>query len=518
MQSDRCDDEEVALLLACNQEAVLLRHEVETRQSRFLPPEALSFTLAITGPLEVSVLMDALTVVATRNPGLRSQVFPNPCVSPRDRSYSIDFFAKTTLFQSGLFLQTISADAHVDLRSIDLGASEGSDLDAALVALRSDEETFPFAGGRPPHMRALLGRQQNNKHVLVVTLHHLCADNWSLDLVRSQIHQSYRALSGDGPALPACRSLSYHEFAALQHERMRTGHFSRSREYWRRIWEKFGPERISRYHLPFCLMTSDSLPGEPGNAGVRVGEGDFVRIRAFARQKRVTLHAFFLASLGILLHHYTGKEYLPIWHNFANRLDDNTAETVGFLVNHHIVGLRVAGTMSGVEVLCMAQQALMEASEHQEMPLMYLWRSYSCSPIYTDCGISLEVYDRADRGLFELSTSKTLVTSENVADGAGRRGTSKLKIRVDRHESHLAVICNYPPATFVPEGVCQMINSLVAVALGVVSGPERPISQFASVAPSARARGDSAAKEMAEFATWGRDGFPSFSAGVETKS
>ncbi|MDG6106862.1 amino acid adenylation domain-containing protein [Dactylosporangium aurantiacum] len=295
------------------------------------------FTLRIDGPLDADALEASLRGVEQRHEILR-----------------------TTYRRTGDGEEQVTGPVGLRLRRVDLPGA----ADARLDELARDEYHRPFDLREGPVWRAVLARTAADRHHLVLTLHHVAFDGWSVDVLARELSAGYAAALGDGPA-PAAPPVQYADYAAWQVRRLAAGGFDRQLAYW--TGQLAGA--AERLELP--------SPG-PGPAAAGAGGGGRVRgrvpadvtaaVRAAARAHGATAHVVLLAALHALLHRYSGQRDILVGTPVANRALPELEPLVGLFVNTVVVRADVEPRLPFATLLERVRDAATAAQAHQDVP------------------------------------------------------------------------------------------------------------------------------------------------------
>lgn len=245
-----------------------------------------SFTIRLSGRLEVPALGRSLDEIIRRHEALRTTYIDN----------------------EGTPAQKINPPAPLDLPIVDLGDLTAGAQEARLKELVVEQTQGPFSLSEGPLVRAKLLRLAEDKHVLLLTIHHICTDGWSMDVLYREMAVLYEAFSaGRSSALPEL-PIQYADYAVWQRRRMRVEVLERQLEYWR--------ERL-RGPLPQLMLPTDhAFPPAPSGKGRRLRHvlPDTLAsaLRDFCVRQRATLYHTLLAAFQALLHRYTGDTDIQI--------------------------------------------------------------------------------------------------------------------------------------------------------------------------------------------------------------
>ncbi|MEV6835685.1 non-ribosomal peptide synthase/polyketide synthase [Streptomyces sp. NPDC051133] len=289
--------------------------------------------LRLRGRLDVSALRTALDGLVTRHESLRT----------------------TFVEHDGQARQVVHPPSPMDLR-----VEETADR-AALDALLRDEAATPFDLTTGPLLRARVGRLAPEEHVLVLALHHIVTDGWSLGVLGRDLTELYTAAlehrTPDLPALP----VRYADYAAWQ--RTRTGHAEADLAHWRRVLDG---------------VTPLELPTDRPRPAVRTREGALVtftvpaalteRLIERGRQADSTLYMILLAACQVLLARWAGQEDLTVGTVTAGRERHELRDVVGMFVNTLVLRARVRPELPFHELLAQVRETVLDAFAHQDVP------------------------------------------------------------------------------------------------------------------------------------------------------
>jgi len=273
---------------------------------------------------------------------------------------------------------------------------------AAPAALRIEEQTLatddpavvraqveaaiaePFDLRTGPLLRVRLLQLAADQHVLVLVLHHIVSDAWSMQVMVEELVQSYAALKqGLEPQLPAL-PIQYADYAVWQRDWLQAGEQARQLAYWR--------ERLAGEQRVLDLPLDHPRPPAQSHRGARVewllDPALLEALQGLAQRQGATLFMVLLAAFQALLYRYTGQSDIRVGVPIANRNRVETERLIGFFVNTQVLKADISGELSFVELLQQVKQAALEAQAHQDLPFEQLVealqpeRSLSHSPLF----------------------------------------------------------------------------------------------------------------------------------------
>jgi amino acid adenylation domain-containing protein len=245
-----------------------------------------------------------------------------------------------------------------------LSTLPGSEREARASALALADEARPFDLAHAPLMRAHLIRLDTTTHWLSLTTHHIVSDGWSADIALAELASFYRAYAKGEAVSLAPLPIQYADYALWQRCWLDAGERDRQLEFWR---AQLDPARD-------VLMLPGAAP-RPAQRSARGARHVFTldaalgaRVRAFANARRATPFAVLLATLDALLARASGESHIQIGVPSANRERGETAGLIGFFVNTLTLATRVGVAAPFAALVDAAQQALIDAQSHQDVP------------------------------------------------------------------------------------------------------------------------------------------------------
>ncbi|WP_420128652.1 amino acid adenylation domain-containing protein, partial [Longimicrobium sp.] len=266
----------------------------------------------------------------------------------------------------------------------DLSALSEADREAAIALRAGDEASRPFDLAAGPLFRAALLRLGAEDHVLLLGMHHIVSDGWSMGVLFREMSALYAAYrEGRASPLPEL-AVQYADFAVWQREQLAGDGLDRQLSYWR--------ERLAG--APELL----ELPADHPRPPVQTYRGATVpvdfsvqlleRLQALGRREGSTLYMMLLGAFTVLLSRYGGSEDIVVGSPIAGRTRKETEALIGFFVNTLVLRTDLSGDPSFRETLRRVREATLGAYAHQEVPFEKLVaelqpeRSLSHSPVF----------------------------------------------------------------------------------------------------------------------------------------
>ncbi|HXS61779.1 MAG TPA: amino acid adenylation domain-containing protein [Streptosporangiaceae bacterium] len=287
----------------------------------------------------------------------------------------------------GTPVQVINPPRKMTIPVIEIsGASKDERLAKAREVAR-ERSRILFALGAGYVIRADLLRLDADDHILLIVIHHIVADHWSLAVLAKELSALYAARARGGPATPAPLPplpRQYADHAELQARRLGNGAFEGHLDYWRK---------------QLADLTAPMIPGDRPRPPVPDFEGARTSVvidrelmddlRVFSRKARVTVFAVILAGLNVLLSRYCGTDDIAVGCAMADRSDTDFEQLIGAFVDTVVIRTDLADDPTFNELVRRVQRVTLDAHEHRDLPFEKLVevfagdRDVSYTPFFT---------------------------------------------------------------------------------------------------------------------------------------
>ncbi|MFL5383903.1 MAG: non-ribosomal peptide synthetase [Longimicrobiaceae bacterium] len=261
-------------------------------------------------------------------------------------------------------MQVIGPGALPRLERDDLSHLDGEAREAEVRRRVAAETVAPFDLEQGPPARFALARLAADDHLLLVTMHHIVSDGWSLSVFDRELWTLYEAFSKGEPSPLPEPELQYADAAVWQRERLQDVALQRELAWWR--------ERLEGAPTALELPTDRPRPAVQSTAGTRL-RGSVPapltsRLKELARHEDATLFIVLLAAFEVLLARYTGQDDVLVGTPIANRTVAEVEELIGFFANTLVLRTRLGGDPTFRELLARVRETVLDAHEHQDLP------------------------------------------------------------------------------------------------------------------------------------------------------
>jgi amino acid adenylation domain-containing protein len=243
---------------------------------------------------------------------------------------------------------------------------------------------MPFDLTRGPLLRLAVVRASQREHVLVVVMHHIVSDGWSMQIIVDEFAQRYRArLLGQATA-PVPLPLQYADYAVWHRQWLEDGEGQRQLAYWKR---QLGDEHPVM-QLPSSRPRRADGRYRAARHAMELSPGRLQGLQRRAQAQGMSLFMVLLAGFQALLHRFSGMQDIRVGVPTANRHRSEIQGVVGFFVNTQVMRGQLQGRMTLAELLAQVRERAVQAQDHQDLPFEQLvealhpQRSLSVSPLF----------------------------------------------------------------------------------------------------------------------------------------
>ena len=403
----------------------------------------LTQTIRLAGPLNVITLEQSLNEILQRHEVLRT------CF----------------IIVDGKPAQVISPSLTLTLPVINLELLE--EPEAEVLRLATEEAQRPFDLAQGPLIRVQLLRLAQ-QHVLVLSVHHIAFDGWSVDVFMQELTLLYEAFSTSQPSPLPNLPIQYADFANWQRQWQQGEVFETQLAYWKQVCQ----------NLPVLQLPTDrTRPPIQTYRGARqsllLSRSLTEAIKALGQHSGGTLFMTLLAAFKTLLYRYTGQEDILVGSPIAHRNRVETEELIGCLINTLALRTDLSGQPSFRELLSRVREVALGAYTHQGMPFeklveeLQVERDLSRSPLFQVMFV-LQKPSMPSQNFSGLSLNSLQV----------HNGTSIFDLTLELQETPegLSGWFEYNTDLFDAGTISRIAEHFQTLLSGIVVNPNQPIS------------------------------------------
>ncbi|HYH81956.1 MAG TPA: amino acid adenylation domain-containing protein, partial [Longimicrobium sp.] len=356
---------------------------------------------------------------------------------------------------------------------VDHDLQDKKDTGAELRRLMAEEAAAPFDLVRGPLIRGRLIRLADEDYVLVVTMHHIVSDGWSMGVFTRELGALYGAFRrGEGDPLPAL-AIQYADYAAWQRRWVSGDVLQGQADYWTETLTG-APELLA---LPADRPRPAQQDFAGATAALELDEALTAALKAVSRRHGTTLFMTLLAGWAAVLGRLSGQTDLVIGTPTANRGRAEIEGLIGFFINTLAVRVELAGAPTLAELLARVKAGALGAQQHQDIPfeqvvdLLQPARSLSHTPLFQ----VMFTWQNAGTGGPDLPG----LTVGSVGAAASTAAKFDLSLVMGEAGGRIVGSVAYATALFEPATIDRHLGYLRRVLEAIAADEHQPVHRLA---------------------------------------
>ncbi|WP_191761493.1 non-ribosomal peptide synthetase [Komarekiella delphini-convector] len=375
--------------------------------------------------------------------------------------------------------QVIQTQTNWTLSIINCEDLPKSKKEIAIQQLAQKQAIQSFNLADEPLVKATLVVLSETEHALLVFIHHIVSDGWSMGVFIQELAALYNAYSQGQPSPLAPLPIQYADFAIWQRKWLQGDVLQSQLSYWQ--------QQLAN------APALSSLPTDRPRGAVQTYHGAYqefilskelsVALKQLSQKEGVTLFMTLLAAFQILLWRYSGQDDICIGTPIANRNRTEIEPLIGFFVNTLVLRTRLDGNPSFKQLLSRVREVALGAYAHQDLPFEMLVealqpeRNLSHNPIFQVWFNLMNLADTQPK-LFELS-----VEPISIPEAASK---FDLSLYVTEHKQEITLQVVYNSDLFTSERMVEMLQQFHHLLNQIVVVPDSAIAFYSLVTPQAR--------------------------------
>lgn len=377
-------------------------------------------------------------------------------------------------------LQVIAPSFSFTLKEVDLRLIAKKEQLDTVKLLVDNEAEQPFDLSKAPLLRATLLQLDEVNYVLILTIHHIVFDAWSMGVLIEELAALYEANSFGIPHLLPELPIQYADFACWQRQWLQGEVLSTQLAYWKQKLSGKLPllqlptDRLRR-SFASCRQTSPQPTFQGAKRSLTLSKTLSQAVKNLSQQSGATLFMTLLAAFKTLLYRYTGQADLLVGTATAGRNIPEVEQLIGCFVNTLVLRTDLSGNPTFLQLLEQVREVSLAAFNHQDLPFEKLVeelqpeRDLSYSPLF-QVGFAFYNAPRTELKLPGLTLSSQAIDS----------GTAKLDLTLSFKESEqgLTGCLEYKTELFDAATITRMLAHFQTLLAGIVANPKQRLEEL----------------------------------------
>ncbi|MBV9389915.1 MAG: amino acid adenylation domain-containing protein [Chroococcidiopsidaceae cyanobacterium CP_BM_ER_R8_30] len=406
------------------------------------------FALNIDGSLQNNYLEQSLNEIVRRHEVLRTK-FPK---------------------KNGFPLQVIVPNLTISLPVVNLQGLPEIEQSTLVKKLIAEEQTRPFDLSNDPLLRVTLLRLAQESHVLLLSMHHIVSDAWSIGIFIQELSALYKAFSNKEPSPLPELPIQYADFAHWQRQWLNAEVLKPQFNYWQQQLAGAPP----LLELPTDRPRPPKQTFQGSSVRVELNPGLTEQLKLLSQKSGTTLFMTLLAAFVTLLSRYSSQEDIVVGSPIGNRQHSEIESLIGCFINTLVLRINLGENPSFSQLLTQVRQVALDAYAHQEVPFEQLVeklqpeRNLNYSPLF-QVGFALQ---NTPTGKLELpGLTLTPLPIESV--------TAKYDLTLVMEEaSGLVGSWIYNSDLFDAETITRMAGHFQTLLEAIVANPQQHLREL----------------------------------------
>jgi amino acid adenylation domain-containing protein len=306
------------------------------------PAHNITAHLRVNGRMDLNLLRAAFREVLRRHEVLRSK-FPEVNGAP---------------------MQEVQDTYELPFAAVDAGDMRQADRFKALDAAIDEQARRPFDLSRELPVRASVFQVDREDYAFILTIHHIAADEASIDIFFKEINALYAAFASGLPSVMPDLPVQYADFARWERQRAQTPEAKEQFDYWMK--KLHGSEGLLNLPIDHPAGATSRFKGAVHDFELEAADSE--RLIRLAKQEGVTLFMALLAIFQALLVRYTGDTDISVVSPVSTRTQAELGSVIGFFVNTFVLRTEFAPAMTTRDLLHSVRETVLDAHDHMEVP------------------------------------------------------------------------------------------------------------------------------------------------------
>ena len=367
--------------------------------------------------------------------------------------------------------QIIQPETNWTVSVVDLKYLSITEQEITSQQLAQQQITQPFDLAKGTLIRATLVVLSETEHVLLVSMHHVVSDGWSMGVFVQELVALYNAYSQGQSSPLTPLPIQYADFAIWQRQWLQGEVLQSQLSYWQ--------QQLANAPALLSLPTDRPRPAEQTYHGTHQ---EFAlsleltsKLTKLSQEQGCTLFMTLLAAFDTLLYRYTGTEDILVGSPIANRDRSEIEGLIGFFVNTLVMRTDLAGNPSFSELLLRVREMAMEAYTHQDLPFEMLVEALQPERDLSHTPLFQVMFVLQNAPTFELELTGLTVNPLLIK---GTTSRFDLTLSMENTPTGLVAWWEYNTDLFDASTIERMTGHFVTLLEGIIANPKERISQL----------------------------------------
>ncbi|MEH2435909.1 MAG: amino acid adenylation domain-containing protein [Nostoc sp.] len=368
-------------------------------------------------------------------------------------------------------VQVITDSLNLNLPIVDLSELPESEREIACQQLATTEANQPFDLASSPLIRASVVKLTEVEYALVLTIHHIVVDGWSIGVLMRELATIYSAICNNwSPELPEL-PIQYADFAIWQRQWLQSEVLQTQLDYWKQLLKNAPTLLELPTDRPRPAIQTFRGEIQYGEFSVELSEA----IANFTRQEGATLFMTLFAAFVTLLYRYTDSDDIVVGTPIANRDRLELEGLIGFFVNTLVLRTDLSGNPSFQQLLSRVRQLTLQAYAHPDLPFEELVKALQPQRDLSHTPLFQVMFVLQNAPISEVELSGLTISSLPAQSATAK---FDLTLSMQNTATGLVSVWEYNADLFDASTIERMRGHFQTLLEGIVANPQEQISQL----------------------------------------
>jgi amino acid adenylation domain-containing protein len=372
---------------------------------------------------------------------------------------------------NGQPVQVIASTLTLTVPVVDLRQVPESELERDCQRLANEEAVQPFDLATEPLVRTKLLQLSESEHVLLLTMHHIVSDGWSMGVLVRELAALYEAFCNDSllvlPELP----IQYPDFAVWQQQWLQAEVLESQLGYWKQQLD--GASALLELPTDRPRLAVQTFRG--AHQSFALSKEVTEALITLSQRQGATLFMTLLAAFEILLHRYTGQADICVGTPIANRNRAEIEGLIGLFVNTLVLRTDMSGNPSFEDVLSRVRDVALEAYAHQDLPFEQLVEALQPSRDLSHTPLFQVMFVLENAPMPSLKLQGLTLSLLEVESATAK---FDLTLSLENSEQGLIGSWEYNTDLFDAATITRIAGHYETLLEAIVTNPQQQVSQF----------------------------------------
>ena len=373
-------------------------------------------------------------------------------------------------------IQVISPSQELVINLINLQLIPKAEQEFKVKQIAIEEARKPFDLEEDLLLRVTLLELEQTEYVILLTMHHIISDGWSMEVLVKEIATLYAAFSQNLPSPLTPLEIQYADFAVWQRQWLQGKVLETQLGYWKQ--QLGGTLPVIQLPTDFPRSRVQSFRGD--TVSFKLSSEISNKLKSIAKAKEATLFMTLLAGFKVLLYRYTGQADIIVGSPIANRNRAELEGLIGFFVNTLVLRTDLNQNPTFQEVLQRVRQVTWDAYDHQDLPFEKL-----VEELHPERDLSYNPLFQIKFRLENPPTEKIEIPGLTLSSLGQVNSTAKLDLSLDMYETPDGLVggFEYNKDLFAETTIKRMVGHFCTLLEGIANQPRERIGDLPLLTP-----------------------------------